>query len=357
MDNQVNSTKEENINEITSNNHDWITALGEQSWQAELVLSGLIITGLFQLPDIFIHWVETLMIKSGEIEFSFLNLASIYLLIAIECLTIFFGVHLLFRGIWIALLGLNSVYPNGIDVKSKNGLGEKFWQKSKEKYPNLTAYIVELDANCSVLFSLATVTFIMSSSASILILVFYQCIMLLISIFPSISNHILSIGIGIFLIYILFTTTIQYLGKKYPDNKRIEKIATGYSVGMSTVFSLYFFRKPIGYITTIYTSNDKSKYLKYIFMFICAIMGYMGGLQMGESDIANNFNAEKYFVFNNKPHQIFAYNYENLLEKEAIIYSPIIQSDVISEDFVKVFIPSIEREVSQMNFKKYTIVE
>jgi hypothetical protein len=351
------SIPEENTSKIKTHNAEWLKELEVQSWQAELVMSGLIITGLFQLPDVFIKWAETAIIQSGEIEYTFLNLASVFFLIGIDCLIIFFGIHLLFRGIWIALLGLNSVYPNGIDVLSKNGMGEKYWQKSKEKYPDLTAYNVELDANCSLLFSLATVTIIMISSVSIVILVFYQCIRFLISYFPIIADHILPIGIGAYLIYMVVALLAHYLGKKYPDNQRVLNIVNGYGTVMGTLFSLYIFQKPIGYIIAIYSSNVKSKYLKYIFMLVSAVMGFMGGRHIGKSSAFNDFNAEKYFTFNNKSHQILAFNYENLIAKEDQIYTPVIQSDVITDDFLKVFIPTIARETAHISFKEPTIAE
>jgi hypothetical protein len=350
-------TLQKETNVAKNENSNWLKDLGEQSWQAELVISGLVITGLFQMPDLFIKWVETAIIQSGEIEYTFLNLASIFFLIGIDCLIIFFGIHLLFRGIWIALLGLNSVYPNGIDVLSKNGMGEKYWQKAKEKYPNLTAYNIELDANCSLLFSLATVTIIIISSITITILVFYQCIRFLTSIYPNIANHIMPIGIGAYLIFLLVSLTTQYLGKKYPDNKTIEKIINGYGIATGILFSLYVFRKPIGYINSIYSSNVKSKYLWLIIMLISGLMGFMGARQMGKSNIFYDFEVEKYFVFNNKPHQLWAFNYENLINKETPIYTPIIQSDIIADDFVKVFIPTIAREEERMNLKEYSFIE
>jgi hypothetical protein len=346
------------MNTIETHDAKWLTELGEQSWQAELVMSGLIITGLFQLPDIFIKWAETAIIESGELEFSFLNIASLLVLVGIDCLVILFGIHLLFRGIWISLLGLNSVYPNGIDIHAKSGMGEKYWQKVKAKYPNLTAYNVELDANCSLLFSIATVTIIMMSSASVIVLVFYQCIRFLMSIYPAIANHILSIGLGTYGIFMLATLMARYMGRKYPDNESIQKIISGYSNVMETLFSLYIFRKPIGYITATYTSNSQSSSLKFVIgMLVSGIMGFMGARHMGQSEIANNFDAERYFVFNNKPNQILAFNYETLMDKEAPIYTPIIQSDIVTDEFVKVFIPTIEREKEHINFTELTILE
>ena len=204
---------------------------------------------------------------------------------------------------------------------------------------------------------MATVTFIIISSLSLIILVFYQLIRFLISIFPIIADHIIAIGIGIYLTFLLTSLLLRYLGKKYPDSERIEKIVNGYSVGTSVLFSLYVFRKPVGYITSIHTSNSKSKYGIIIAMIVSGLMGFVGGRQISGSDVFYDFATDKYFDFNNKPHQILTYNYENLIEKEVPIHSPLIQSDVITDDFLKVFIPTIAREVERMQFKEYGIAE
>ena len=92
-------------------------------------------------------------------------------------------------------------------------------------------------------------------------------------------------------------------------------------------------------------------------MIVSGLMGFMGATQLGKNNAFYDFNAGKYFIFNNKPHQIFAFNYENLIDKETEIYTPVIQSDVITEDFLKVFIPTIAREKERMNLKEYSIVE
>ncbi|MDZ7878838.1 MAG: hypothetical protein U5L45_14250 [Saprospiraceae bacterium] len=337
---------------------EWLKELEVQSWQAELVMSGLIITGLFQMPDLFIKWVSSSIIQSGEIEFSFLNMASLFFLVGIDCLIIFFGIHLLFRGIWIALLGLNSVYPNGIDVQSKKGLGEKYWEKAKEKYPDLTAYNVELDANCSLFFSMATLIIIMASSISLIILAFYQFFRFLMSYFPILSDYILPIGAGAYLIFlVLIPLVVQFLGKKYPDNKSVEKILMGYGAVAGSLFSLYIFRKPVGYINAIQTSNSKSKYGMYIIGIVSGLMSFVGAKQAENYSFFNDFEVKRYFTFNNKPHQILAFNYENLLAKDAEIYAPTLQSDVITDDFLKVFIPTIAREVEHINLKEYGVVE
>jgi hypothetical protein len=358
MDLNTDTTKQEKTtDEKNPQSSNWLKDLGEQSWQAELVISGLVITGLFQMPDLFIKWAETSVIQSGEMEFMFLNFACLLFLVGIDMLIIFFGIHLLFRGIWIALLGLNSVYPDGINVESTKGLGKKYWLKMKEQYPDLMAYTVELDARCSLLFSSATFVIIMVSSFSIIILVFYQLIRFLTSFFPVIADNILPIGIGAYFLFLLLTLIPWYLGKKYPDNKKVEKFITGYGKAMGALFSLYIFRKPVGYINAIQTSNSKSKYAMVGIMAVSAIMGFVGGRQISESYPFRSFDVDRYFTFNNMPSQVMAFNYENLMDKEAHVYTPFIQSDIVTDDFLKVFIPTIARETERMNLKEYSFIE
>jgi hypothetical protein len=92
-------------------------------------------------------------------------------------------------------------------------------------------------------------------------------------------------------------------------------------------------------------------------MLACAVMGYFGGRQMGSHFAFSDFEAKKYFTFINKPHQILAFNYENLLDKEAEIYTPVIQSDIITDDFLKVFIPTIARETEHISFEEYGVMK
>ena len=358
MDFKQDITKQEEIKDTPPPKEPaWLIDLGIQSWQAELVMSGFIVTGLFQLPDLFIKWVEASVIQSGELEYTFLRFACMIFLMGIDLLVIIFGIHLLFRGIWVALLGLNSVYPNGIDTTSTKGMGEKYWLKAKEKYPDLTAYCVKLDANCSILFSSATGAIIMISSISVCVLVFYKLSTYLMSVFPITPKHIIATGVGIYFTFLVVNLLLWYLAKKYPDNKRIEKIVTRFGNVVGYVFSLYIFQKPLGYINGIQMSNSKSKYGFIIMMIVSLLMGVVVGKQMRQSNAFYDFEGDKYFTFNNNTHEILAFNYENLINKEAEIYTPIIQSDVITDDFLKVFIPNITREREHMSFKEYSIKE
>ena len=335
----------------------WLKALEAQSWQAELLISGLVIAGLLQLPEIFIHWCEGYILESSEIGILFLSFASMFFLAGIDSLIVFFGFHFLFRSIWIALLGLNSVYPDGINVESTNGAGPKYWKKAKEEYPNLSNYNQELDESCSLVFSMATVTIIFVTSISALILLIYQFFQLLVGVFPILSKYVLHIGLGIYLLFFLSSIVVQYLIKKYPDNKTIEKFSLGYGSAVGKVFSFYVFEKPIGYIMSIFMSNVTSKYAVIFPLIIGFFLGMTGAGQTSTNPIYKNFEAEKYFTFNNKPFETFPFNYENLRQENVRIFTPIIPSDIIYEDVLRLFIPTIEREKKHMDLEAWGILK
>ena len=142
--------------------------------------------------------------------------------------------------------------------------------------------------------------------------------------------------------------------KKYPDNKKIERVYMKFSSLFEGLISFYIFRKPIGYITNIYSSNVKSKSFMIGFMVVSFFLGLVGGRQTERRPIYKYFSANKYYTFNNKANVIFPYNYEDLQEGNRLIFTPIIPSEVVSGKYLKLFIPTIEREKEQMHFFERT---
>lgn len=335
----------------------WLKALEAQSWQAELLISGLVIAGLLQLPTICVHYLEGYMIDSSPFGFGFLSLASLFFLSGFDILIFFFGIHFLFRGVWIALLGLNSVYPNGINENSTAGSGPTYWKKMKAKYPNLSEFNQELDNRCSSLFSLATIIVIFAFSFSILILIVYKVFQFLVGLFPGLEAYVPAIGIGLYILFTLTALAVGYLSKKYPDNPRAAKFIDKYNIYFYGIFSLFIFHKPLNYITNILASNTTDKRVFLYALVFGFGMGLFGSSHTGNNPIFRNFGSERYFTFNNKPYRTLAYNYENLWEGKTQIFTPMIPSDVVYGRTLKLFIPRIEREVDAMNLDERSLLE
>lgn len=338
-------------------NTSWLKLLELQSWQAELLISGVIIASLLQLPYIYIQWVEGYLYTSSELGFFFLSFASTLILGSINCLVFFLGVHFLLRSIWIALLGLNSVYPDGINTASTNSAGPKYWKKAKEKYPNLSAYNETLDEQCSLIFSMTAAATIGMTAFSFLILLVYLLFNLIIGIFPTFEDYAVPVGIGLYLLFTAATYALQYAAKKYPEDHRVENLLTLYSDFFGSLFGLFFFQKPMGYISGILISNSTSKKSFYIIMVFSIMLGFISSIQTQYNPIFQYLDPQKYYQFNNKADRFLAYNYDNLRPQDTRIFTPLLPSDIVKGSVLPVFIPIIEREKSAMDLTEFNFFE
>jgi hypothetical protein len=84
------------------------------TWEMELLVSGATIFGLLQLPGLIDHAFFKALNLSPQDYAQLLWVLWIYSKAAIVTLVITFIAHLFLRGYWVALVGMNSVYPGGI---------------------------------------------------------------------------------------------------------------------------------------------------------------------------------------------------------------------------------------------------
>jgi hypothetical protein len=92
----------------------WLKELQENSWELELLISGGAIFTLFQLSDWFIEWIDTIRITNSIPGVSILLLTG---MVIIKTLTLGFASHLIMRAFWLALVCVNYVFPEGINIE------------------------------------------------------------------------------------------------------------------------------------------------------------------------------------------------------------------------------------------------
>jgi hypothetical protein len=84
------------------------------TWEMELLVSGATIFGLLQLPEFLdLGYFRAMNVVPGTYAFPLMYLW-LYSKIAVVVLVITFVAHLCLRGYWVAIVGMNSVYPDGI---------------------------------------------------------------------------------------------------------------------------------------------------------------------------------------------------------------------------------------------------
>lgn len=201
---------------------EWLEKLQQESWQLELLISGLALFGIWESQSV-IHSLEYyLQVNSvSEIRFA----ASIFLKFLWAAWIIFLInllIHIIIRGFWIGAIGLRYV-SGDIDFEALN-YSEKFINHYKRKIGSYDEYIEKLEKISSVLFSFTFLLFFMFLSLLVFNLVFITVISILLKFFPdsrqSLQNIIAIIGILYYGLGLLVLIDFLSLGafKKIKDS-------------------------------------------------------------------------------------------------------------------------------------------
>ncbi len=128
----------------------WLRRLERESWQAELIISGAAILGTLQLPGLLEQFQFYLLLNFDRSALMLWFFATSYWALFVYLLIILFILHFVVRALWIGLVGLNSVYPDGI---AETKLTSKDYQeKIQEEYGDIDGFINKLDLSASGMF-------------------------------------------------------------------------------------------------------------------------------------------------------------------------------------------------------------
>lgn len=144
------------MNKTHTNLPKWLIDLQQRSWEPEIILSGIVLYGLFQLPEKLDQFL--LYFKSNVFGLT----TDIDILVSIAKISIYFLVtglitHLIGRGVWAGLLGLSYIFPEGIN-HDRLRLRPRFHRKVKN-IPATDQMIVRMEKVCSSIFSITFLIF------------------------------------------------------------------------------------------------------------------------------------------------------------------------------------------------------
>lgn len=98
----------------SANNPDPIFERTARTWEVELLISGVAVFAMLQLPGWLDDRVFELEPRLGDDWRTVLLMSYFYAKSAAVVLAVTFAMHLLLRAQWIALVGMHSVYPGGV---------------------------------------------------------------------------------------------------------------------------------------------------------------------------------------------------------------------------------------------------
>lgn len=123
-----------------------------RTYEIELLVSGAVVFGLIHLPPI-IERISTSYIASLDGNLRMIGiLGQVYIQLVLYALIAVFVLHLAMRGFWIGLLGLESVFPDGIRW-DKVKLGPAMIRQHRAHIGSLAQAVEKTDDRCSLIFS------------------------------------------------------------------------------------------------------------------------------------------------------------------------------------------------------------
>ncbi len=128
----------------------------KRNWEMELILVGLVLMGLLQAPD-FITQAYTRGVAKFAVTLNMLEVISMgawTTMAGVRILTACMLLLLVLRGFWIGLLGLNLVYPEGLDQRNLR-YSPRFAAWHEKYLPDLETLARHIDRVASSVFAFA----------------------------------------------------------------------------------------------------------------------------------------------------------------------------------------------------------
>lgn len=121
------------------------------TWEMELLISGLTVFALLQLPGELDRWLAAIMTRFEAEWQTMVLLFYVYVKFAVVALIGTFILHLSARGYWVALVGMRSVFPDGMRWDRLRG-GPIYRDYAMRSTPSQESRIERADDRASIVF-------------------------------------------------------------------------------------------------------------------------------------------------------------------------------------------------------------
>ena len=123
------------------------------TWEVELLISGVAVFAMLQLPGWLDDAILALAPRLDETWLNVARLAYVYSKSAAVILAVTFVLHLLLRARWIALVGMHSIYPQGVRW-DRLGMGRVQREVERKHEPPTEEVIEQADNLATTVFAL-----------------------------------------------------------------------------------------------------------------------------------------------------------------------------------------------------------
>ena len=308
--------------------------LQEESWQLELLISGFAIFGLYTaLSSIEI---EVLDAQLSQQIYAFV----VYSILWASCKILIFNLllHVLLRGIWIGALGLRYV-SGDIDYDSLK-YSPKFTRYLKKRVGSFDKYIATLENYCSVIFAISflLIFYVLAITFTIVVIALIANYLIGSDDLPSWLSQGVGISLMLFVIFGMFFTLIDFITLGFLKKKKwISRIYFPIYWVFSFI-TLSFLYRPLVYN---FLDNKFGKRLSFALVPFYILIALTQTIRYKTSNYFDIDSTSSEIIANNN-------NYEDLLTESSFIDDVAIQSKVITDAYVKVFVQFNENIENRM---------
>ena len=307
------------------------------TWEIEMLLSGAVVFALMQVPGRLDVAFDGLFLKFDGSFAVAVMLVYCYAKTIVYTLVLTFLAHLAARAYWIALVGLDSVYGDSPRWATRK-MGTIARETISSEYVPPRVLIGPADDRCSLIF------------ASGILIVLYAIFSLLATAVLTAIVYVVSWGFlggshfGETMLLVALVFSIPNLVLTLVDRLRGDRIAPGSLLHRAIVFVHRMgFRTPVLRTTMpllLTLSSNRPTQRTYVFLFV-AMMGTLFFV-MGEVLVRREIL--RFDLFPHLPgqptsHALDPDHYEDRRDADAAVMLPYIQSELVTDDYVRLFVP------------------
>ena len=304
--------------------------LQEESWQLELIISGFAIFGLVSAYEPI---SESLREASHDQKIYLFVLTAVA---KISCAILIFNLllHVLLRGLWIGTLGLRYV-SGDIDYDQLN-YSEKFTKYLRKKVGSFDKYIATLENYCSIIFAISflLIFYVLAFTFTIIMIAFTGNYIIDNDWLPGWISKGLGIFLMLFIVFGMLFTFFDFITQGFLKKKKwLSKIYFPIYWVYSYI-TLSFLYRPLVYN---FLDNKFGKRLSFVLIPV-----YLGIFLMTTLEYRNSNYLQKTSTIASI--HLDERHYEDLLvENDEFVRHASIQSKVIKDSYLKVFIVYTDR--------------
>jgi hypothetical protein len=310
------------------------------TWEMELLLSAATVFGMMQLPGLLDGLLYATMPRFEREAGMLILLPYVYIKAAVQILVLTFLLHLGLRGYWIALVGLRSVYPAGVNW---DGLrwGPVYARTVRRRFAPLPELIEHADNRASKVFGFG-IGFAVALLAPLLLLGIAGVLTYLLYLglgrsvaWLSLWNALLAVLI---LPYMLAAAVDRMFGRRLAPDSRVAR-------ALGWVFPFYLrlgFGSFVNYPVTLFLSHYGRRrggiaILLTVMVMVVASMLDQFRVRLGAE--IGQYGALSGAVAGQARTLLPAHYADRRGDGASLTPVPFIPSDVIDGDYLRLFIP------------------